>query len=273
MHIAARRVAVIWGLCLLIAGPCSWAQQPLTDAEMERFLQTAEVGRRKRLPIGITGSERATLTSGSLTHDAHIQTINQRRDRFEGARGIELNFRDSFVFNVAAYRLDRLIRLNMVPVSVVRKVAGREASVTWWLDDVLMMELDRYKKKIKPPDPAAWNKQMDDVRVFNELVYNTDANLGNVLVTRDWDIRLVDFTRAFRRFETLRDQKNLTPHISRRVYEGLKSLDEQRLAEKLSDLLTKSEMGAILSRRDKILAHYDVLIAGRGERAVVRETP
>ena len=46
------------------------ADVSMTLDEQEQFLLTAEVVKRKRLSEGITGSVRATLSDGSLTHDA-----------------------------------------------------------------------------------------------------------------------------------------------------------------------------------------------------------
>ena len=192
---------------------------------------------------------------------------------FQGAQGTELNFRDSYKFNIAAYRLDRLINLNYIPVSIERKVGGESASVTWWIDDVQMMELERYKRKLDPPDKEDWNDQMYNVRVFNELVHNSDPNLGNVLITNDWDIRLVDFSRAFRANRKLRDPKNLTPKIDRRVYEGLKILDEESVTKSLSKLLSKLEVRGLLARRDKIVEYFDAAIAEKGEAEVICSKP
>ena len=65
----------------------------------------------------------------------------------------ELNFRDYWGYNIAAYRLSRLLNLDCVPVSVRREIDGKGAAVTWWIDDVLMTEKTRYlHKKIRPPD-------------------------------------------------------------------------------------------------------------------------
>ena len=109
----------------------------------------------KSVKIGTTGASKAELSDGRLQYAAHIQTI----DIFKSSSrtrsgGMEFNFRDSYKFIVAAYRVDRLINLNMLPVSVERKFGGKSASVTWWIDDVLMMEGDRFKKKIEPPNRA-----------------------------------------------------------------------------------------------------------------------
>ena len=182
---------------LMIPTLAKAAAAPLSDEEKEQFLQHGEIVKRKGTKTGTTGTSRLTLRHGGFTHDAHLQTIDVFKDRFQTASGMELNFRDSYKFNIAAYRLDRLINLNMVPVSVERKVARRIGSFAWWVDDMQMMEAERYKKKISPPNQAAWLDQMANVRIFNELVYNTDPNLGNLLITNDWGIRLIDFSRAF----------------------------------------------------------------------------
>ena len=148
--------------------------------------------------MGVTNSQRATLDDGQRKHDAHIQTVDISKNSFQTLRGTELNFRDSYKFNMAAYELDKLLDLNMVPVSVERKVGGQQAAVTWWVDDAMMTELDRQKKKAQSPDLPSWNKQMYVCRVFDQLIYNTDRNLGNLVITKDWNIWMIDHTRAFR---------------------------------------------------------------------------
>ncbi len=213
MRLTVKRSGLYFLLVLLVdtvalSSPVPLAQKTsdatlpeLSRAEMENFLLTAEVVERRSLSVGITGSERATLTDGRLTHDAHIQIVDVWKLSYTTSQGTELNFRDSYTYNIAAYRLDKLLDLRMVPVSVERKVGGETAAVTWWVDDVLMMERDRFLKKIQPPELTSWNDQMYQVRAFNALVYNTDPNLGNVLITKDWKLWMVDFTRAFRLYK------------------------------------------------------------------------
>jgi len=276
-HTTANQAAALLSLsvvlaCVATTNLAGQTTTQLSDKQKEEFLLTAKLESKKQLSVGITGSERATFSDGSLRHDAHLQDVDEFKARYQGLFGTELNFRDSYKFNIAAYRLDRLINLNMVPVSVERTVAGRSSSVTWWLDDIQMMELDRYKKKITPPDQAAWNDQMYNVRVFNELVYNTDANLGNVLISNDWDIRLIDYSRAFRTRKNLREPKNLVK-IDRRVYDGLRNLNAEMLQRKLGDVLRKAEISAILARRDLILKFFEGEIARRGEKALICDLP
>ena len=246
----------------------AWATVP--DAEAEKFLLEAKIIRTRGVSTGTTGTRRATLSDGRLTHDASVQTVDIRKMSFQTARGTELNFRDSYRYNIAAYRLDRMLNLRMVPVSVERKVGGNTAAVTWWVDDVQMMELERFKKKIEPPDQTAWNDQIHQARIFNELVYNTDANLGNLLITKDWKLAMIDFTRAFRTRKTLRAPENIaTTRIDRRFYDGLRQLGEEALASRLGDVLNKSEIAGLLARRDRIVRHFEQRIAKKGEAAVI----
>ena len=156
----------------------------------------------------------------------------------------------------------------MVPVSVERQVDRKSGSVTWWVDDHQMLELERYKKKISPPNRADWNDQMCNARIFNELVFNTDPNLGNYVITNDWRLRMIDFGRAFRTHDKLRNPKNLT-RIDQRVYDGLRSLTREKVEGALGSLLRKSEVDGLLSRKDRILEFFDAKIAEKGEALVI----
>ena len=246
------------------------APAELTDAEKEEFLRTAKVVESRKVPVGVTRPERATLSDGRLTHDAHIQTVDIFKAQYQTPSGSEINFRDSYKYNIAAYELDRLLGLNMVPVSVERKVAGDLAAVTWWCDDIMMMDKERYTKKIPVPlaKRVSWNDQMYQVRVFNELIYNTDPNLGNVLITDDWNIRIVDFSRGFRSRKDLRSPGNFV-RCDRRIYNALRRLDEETLKSELGPYLKKNEIKGLLARRDKIVKFFDQKIAEKGEAAVI----
>jgi hypothetical protein len=238
------------------------AQAPapkLTDAEMEDFLLHAKVIKTKSASKGITGSMRATLTDGKLTHDAHIQTIDERKQQFTGTNGgVEFDFRDSWTFNLAGYEVDRLIGMNMVPVSVERRWNYHDAAFTWWLDDVMMDEQERLKRKQEPPDIGVWNQQMQMVRVYDELIANIDRNLGNLMITRDWRLWPIDHTRAFRTNHELRKPENVT-RADRAVIARMKALDKDTLRRATSKYLTTFQIDAILARRDAILKRLDSL--------------
>jgi hypothetical protein len=224
-----------------------------TDAQIEEFLSKAKVTKTKGTGKGVTNSIRATLSDGVVEHEAHIQQVDERKQTGPAAQGAELNFRDSWAYNVAAYRLDRLIGLKLVPVSVSRDYRSKPAAFTWWVDDVMMEEGDRLKKNVQPPSPAKWNEYMQLVRIFDALIYNVDRNMGNLLITKDWHVWAIDHTRAFRLHKELKTPASIT-RCDKAVFEGLKQLDKAKLKDSMSDFLSEWERDAILARRDAIVA-------------------
>lgn len=259
----------LFGLCgALLQSGVVHAQAPapspppasvaMTDAEREAFLASARVVRTRGVSTGVTNTIRATLSDGVTTHDASIQTIDEYRQVYQTPRGTEINFRDSWRFNVAAYRVDRLLKLGMIPASVERRHAGKSGSFTWWVDDVLMDERERYRKKHQSPDSADWNQQMSIARLFDQLIANVDRNLGNLLIDRQWRIWLIDHSRSFRLAPTLRSPRNLS-RVDRAILEGLRAVDKAALTRVVGDYLTSVEVDALLARRDLIVAHFDRL--------------
>ena len=105
------------------------------------------------------------------------------------------------------------------------------------------------------------------VRVFDQLIYNTDRNLGNVLITPEWQIRMIDYTRAFRLSSSIRDVE--ITRCDRRLLAALESLTLPFLKSATERYLTPSEMKAVLERRSRIVAHVRQLIADKGEAAVL----
>jgi len=243
-----------------------------TRAEMEVFLLNANIVSKKELGMGVTNSMRATLSDGKLEHLAHIQSIDETKAEFKTSRGTELNFKDTYKYNIAAYRLDKILDLNMIPVSVERKVAGKSSAVTWWVDDKMFDEVDRVKQGIAPPDLDAWNKQMYVVRVFDQLIDNTDRNLGNLVIDKQWRMWMIDHTRAFRTITKIPNEANLVM-CDRRLLANMRKLDEDTLNEQLRPYLTKTEIKAMLARRDKIVKFFEEAVTQKGEGAVMYDLP
>jgi len=260
-------------VCLIAV--TSLAQQSstlnLTAEQMEEFLLTAKIGPRKPIGIGVNDTSSAVLDNGKLQHRAHVAVVDIAKASFQGTQGTEINFKDSWKFNVAAYELAKLLGFEMVPPSVERKVAGQDAALTWWIDDA-MMEGDRKAKNVKAPDMLSFNNQIYAVRVFNQLIYNVDANLTNLLTAKDWNVWMIDHTRAFRLLKTLENPKNLEKS-DRKVLIRMRLLDKPMLTSKLKRWLSSSEIDGLLARRDKIVAFFDKEIAAKGEDAVLFDLP
>jgi hypothetical protein len=105
-------------------------------------------------------------------------------------------------------------------------------------------------------------------RVFDQLIYNTDRNLGNLVITKDWRIWLIDHTRAFRMMTDLKSTKDLV-QCDRRLLSKLRELNKDALKKALDRYLNLSEIEGLLARRDRIVSFFDELIAKKGEAAVL----
>jgi hypothetical protein len=179
-----------------------------------------------------------------------------------------LNFKDSYRFNIAAYRLARLLGIGNLPVTIERKYQGKTCAFDWWVDDVLTDEAGRLKQKMDAPDPEAWNNRMYVVRVFDQLIFNVDRNLTNLLILKNWDIVMIDHSRSFRTPHTLQNAKNLGK-CDRTLLQNLRALNKDDAAKALMPYCTKTELEAVMARRDVIVKLFDERIGQSGESAVL----
>jgi hypothetical protein len=249
----------------------SSTQSSLTCEEMENFLRTAKIVTQRETPKGVTRPKRATLDDGKMRHDASIQTIHESKARFETMRGVEMNFKDWWEFNVAGYELAKMLELNMVPPYVERKLPGQPGSLSWWIPDS-MLELERKQKKLESPDLDTWNKEMYLVRVFDQLIANMDPNLTNFIIDKNWHVWMIDFSRAFRMTKDLPSRKDLV-QCDRKLLANLRKLDKATLKARLGKYLTGMEIDGLLARRDKIVKFFEDEIAAKGEGAVLFDLP
>jgi len=256
---------------VLVLAPRLAAPQAVTftPEQMAVFLAKAPIVKEKTTSIGTTQPVRATLSDGVLTHDAQFQTVDQAKALFEAGKASEVDFKDSYRYNIAGYRLAQLVGLETVPMSVARRYKGKEAAVTWWIDDVMFDEGGRQKLQDKAlgPEPERTTKQIHIMRVWDELIQNRDRNQGNILWTKDWTLWLIDHTRAFRTGGSLRKPDELV-RIERTLFDKIKQLTEPSVSQVMKGVLTRTEVRSMLKRRDAMVAHFEKLIATRGEVAV-----
>jgi hypothetical protein len=236
----------------------------LTPSEMEKFLTEGKIIRKKESSKGVTNAFRVTLSDGVVTHDAQVQNVDISKAFFEvDPKHTEVNFKDSWRYNVAAYRLAVALGLDNVPMSVERVVEGKPAAVTWWLDNV-MDDGDRHKAKIANANPLRAADYYGVMYVFDELIQNRDRNQGNIMWSPDSKMWMIDHTRAFRLGRNLQNPALLS-RIERSFYERLKTLDRKAFTESVGRTLSKDEIEAVFDRRDKIVQHFEQRIASAGD--------
>ncbi len=232
------------------------ASTSLTRAQKEDFLLHAQIVKTEHSKKGVTDTIRATLSDGKITHDSSIQRIDDTKRNYETPTGTELIFRDSYKYNIAAYRLDKLLGTNMIPPYVERSYEGTKGSFSWWVNDVQMDEETRQKKKSQSPDATSWNRQMHVVNVFNQLIYNTDLNMTNLLIDKDWNIWMIDFSRSFRSNSNILDSKVLM-QCDRDLLAKMKQLDAATLKKELGGYVEPMGITGLLARRDKIVKLFE----------------
>lgn len=223
------------------------------EAEFETFLATAPIDRVDQIPVGVTKPQRAFLKPGGLADSLVFKPLTPGRTR---------GYWESYKAEIAAWELDKILGLGMVPPTVERRVDGKLGSVQLWVENCVLVK-DR--DTTKAPNIAAWNRQVYRQRVWDNLTGNIDRNQGNLLMDEAWNLILIDHSRAFT--ATTRMPFDMR-RIDRELFAKLKALDEATLKARLGGWLFDGPK-PLLKRRDRIVEHFEKLIAKHGETAVL----
>ncbi len=239
-----------------------------SDAEVLEFLRTAKIIPMKKLKSGITKPLKVLLEKDGLRMHAiyHDVDISKRVAKMRSGK-IERNFRDSYLFQLAAYKLSLLLGLDNVPPTILRRVRGKSGSLQAWVEKAMTQQA-RTVKKIVPPNMTLWNRQMSLLFLFDELISNTDRHNSNILIDSNWRIWLIDHTRAFRRNADLR-RPYMVVTCERTLWKNLQTLDQETAKKEFKGLLLGNEIKAIFKRRDEIVKLLRKLIQENGETQVL----
>ena len=160
----------------------------------------------------------------------------------------EVHFRDSGLFECAAYELSAMLGLFQVPPAVRRRIGPVEGSLqivapTWF------SESDRVTGGLADPSSQRWNKQLATMNVFDALIANPDRNRRNLLYDETWRLWITDHSRAFR-VSTRLDEAPLQA-IERSFWVSLGGLESGAISDAVSAYLSDGELSALLERRDR----------------------
>jgi hypothetical protein len=224
------------------------------EADIEQALTDAAVVRMEAVPIGVTKPQRGYLAAGSpVARFAWKALPPQRR----------AGYNESYKAEIAAYQLDRLLEMHMVPPVVERRLDGRVGAAVMWIEDTKGWDI---AKPVQGPEPR-WSQQVSRMKLFDQLIANIDRNQGNLLYDADWHLFLIDHSRAFTTRSSL-DGMAVPAAIDRDLWQRIEALTPTDLDRALGAWLTAGERQAILKRRDKMRAAIERLVKDKGAAMV-----
>jgi hypothetical protein len=255
-----------------------WAQltpeQVTERPKWEEFLETAEVVSFEQPldpRLAVTEPWKLTLEKDGVRMHAWWKNVEGRPK----------GFLDSWKWEIAAYRLDKLLELNMIPPFVMKRFRGDRGSCSLDYGNTITL-----RRKIEQDLNPSTNQERMNMnraaylqRAFDNLIANTDRNPGDVLYTPEWKMLLIDHSRAFystRKYtRKLLLDENSKPipmpmvALPRVFVENLRALTFESIKEAVEEYLKDREIEAVLIRRDLIIEYLEKRIAKYGEAEVL----
>jgi hypothetical protein len=193
---------------------------------------------------------------------------------WKNVEGRPKGYLDDWKWEIAAYRLDKLLELNMIPPYVEKRFQG-DRGVVSLEPEFMMLIREKQEKKIECPRRyvIGYNRATYLMRAWDNLIANKDRNEGDILITEDWRLILIDHSRSFptsKRYtkqlvNTKKGDKEQIMMLPRTFIESLKRLDFEKIKNAVGDYLTDKEINAVLIRRDLLLKEIDRLIEKFGK--------
>ena len=223
------------------------------EAEFEQFLRTAPIVKVEEVPIGVTKPRRAYVEPGGLCESFAWKVLPP---------GIHKGFWDSYKSEIAAYELDKVLGLGMVPVTVERRIKGDIGAAVLWVKNVRSWE-----EALRAPKAPSWNRNVVRMKMWDNLVGNNDRNKGNLLVDYTGNLFLIDHSRAFTGEKKLSQKLE---NIDMELWNRMLALDFDTVKAAIGKWVGNHEIRALLQRRDKMKKEIDRILVTRGEAAILK---
>ena len=224
------------------------------EPAIEEFLRSADVQRLEDVPIGVTKPRRAVFSPGGPVARAAWKALPP---------SYRTGFHESYKAEIAAYLLDRMLELQMVPPVVERRIERSAGALIYWVENTKPWDI---KKPPVGPEPK-WSHQVSRMKMFDQLIANIDRNAGNMLYDDDWHLFLIDHSRAFIERKDLKGTAAPT-RVDRALWTKMDALTPEQLRTGLGEWLIPKEVDALIARRDRMREAIAKAIATHGEANV-----
>ena len=229
-------------------------------AEVLAFLETADVVSTEEMSAGTNKKKRKVELE---KNGIRVRGIHRNTYDYRDMAGV--GFVDSYLSEMAAYELSRILGLDFVPPVVKRKVK-KMGSLQLWIEGATT-EADRLRGDIEPPDAVRFQEQIDVLRVFDNLIANTDRNPGNIIIDSDWRVWFIDHTRSFAGYRELREPDKIV-RCERGVWQKLQTVSDAEIKSRLKPYAPKY-LSPLVARRELVVDKIRQLIAENGEDQVI----
>ncbi|MGB5660551.1 MAG: metallophosphoesterase, partial [Thermoanaerobaculia bacterium] len=167
------------------------AAEVWSDGDLESFLAQAEIVASRDLGRGSTRPRLLEMELEGKKQRGIFKNVSI--DGESGSAGQA----DRYEHEVAAYRLDRMLELGLVPVCVLRELDGEQGSLQVWVEDAVDQESATvYELELFERD---WVKaRIAEGVFFDALIGNSDRGADDILCPVAGDkLFLVDHSKAF----------------------------------------------------------------------------
>ena len=234
------------------------------DEAIVDFLSNAAVLEKMKVGEGINEITKLLMErDGVRAHAAFRDVDITETDRRVGDIFF-LFFRDSYIFDCAAYEMSLLLGMDNVPPTVLRTVDDTPGSVQLWVEGASRTDTADFR----PPETQPWIRQMWTMFLFDALIYNVDRNPGNLMVDADYMLWLIDHGRGFQRKSDLFNIEQV-PMVDRLIWERLRALDGATITAALGEYLNSAEITALMNRHGRLLDHINARIEEVGADKVL----
>ncbi len=223
------------------------------ETAIERHLEQARVTRVEEIGTGVTRPRRAWLDPADPVASMTWKVLPPGRPH---------GYWESYKSEIAAYRLDLLLAMQMVPPAVAREIDSETGAAIMWIDGVRSVK----QTGGRVPDGPEWSHAIRRMQMFDNLIGNPDRNAGNILLGAPGELILIDHSRAFVRDERLPFRFE---RVDATLWTRVTGLTREALTPELAPWIDDDAIDAMLKRRKRMIETVDKLVAKRGRDAVI----